>query len=428
MSDAQSPTNVLVLGASLPELAAAYEFARYGIPVTILEHPEDIPDLPRLPQSDPQGVLARWITEVGSPLREGTEPACQPRHVAPGTQWIWREDASIRVPDGSVFGIPSSPLSVHTMQAVGTGTAFRAYLDRLKPVLTIGKAQYVDTLIVNRLGKRVLDVLVDPPVSHLFGRPSSQVEVAALAPGLNETQTRVGSLTGAALAYADRYDQLAGGTIPDIGWAAFAELLRQRLTVHGAEWVELAESAELQLTDETALAEVTASGAPVATAVSGSARFAGSVLITRLAPREHRVEITFEHDEAPHAPGVEWEPGTQVTRVFEHERGRWTMRSTCTETGGFVTELRSPVVAEPVAAIPEMIEAAGFTADEVTDLRVAVGTPLAATEDPDAELSSAPSRVIDAGVAISERGLGHTIERITEHAQILRRELLGLTQ
>ncbi|MBN9612593.1 MAG: hypothetical protein J0H64_03875, partial [Actinobacteria bacterium] len=64
---------------------------------------------------------------------------------------------------------------------------------------------------------------------------ASRVEVAVAAPGLNETLSRAGSLTAAALAYSDRNVARETGVAPAAGWERFRELLLQRLVAYGVE-------------------------------------------------------------------------------------------------------------------------------------------------------------------------------------------------
>lgn len=419
---------VVVLGTGLAELGAAYEFARFGVPVTVIDDASTPRAIPRVPQSDPDGVLAAWITAIGTPLREGGGPEASPTHISPGTQWVHLAGVRVRVPDASVFGIPTSPLSRQTTESLGTGAAFRAYLDRVTPVLTIGKAQFVSTLVRKRVGARVLDTLVDPLVTHMFGVDASATQVSQLAPGLNETLTRAGSLTGAALAYLERYETLAGGVMPDIGWDAFTDLLQRRLEAHGVRWVSTPDTVQVRV--DEARDEGETRGRVIVS--SGSQRVRADVLITPDTPLSglSRTEITLVHDEAPGMPGIS--DASRMTETFstlDGEAAGWTRRTVVLPGQSFVTELRSPATEDARGCDPDAIIMAAGCEVGARDVRTTHAPPLPATDaaaQSAFERRTSDSAVIDTRVHISERGLAVTVSETHERAQALRRAILDL--
>lgn len=227
-----------VVGDSLPALTAALDLAEVGLKVRVGATNADIP---QHPLDDAGGSLAELCERLAAPVTEGG-----PRHDHLGPVTYEPDRTALRgrggawsaAPTPSVLGIPAVPLSRESTQLLGGGTAFRAYLDRIKPLLTIGKTQWLDALVNARIGVKARSILVDPVIREQFGRESSDVEVSIAAPGLNETMSRTGSLTGAALAYAERNVARETKVAPQAGWRALRESLIERLTLYSVEVVD----------------------------------------------------------------------------------------------------------------------------------------------------------------------------------------------
>lgn len=239
------PVDAVVLGRTLPTLIAALELAEVGMTVVVAGTE---PELPTAPERDPEGAIAAALERVAAPIvgsdaradgGTGTEsdtgsapvttPSVAPQLLDPSGAWAPQSDPS-------VWGIPAVPLSVDTLRLLGTRAGMRAYLDRIMPLLTIGKTRELGVLARKRLGREAWQRLVDPLVRERFGVPADAVEVAIAAPGLNEALSRAGSLTGAALAYAERYVARETTVAPAGGWAHAAQALVRRLAAYGVEF------------------------------------------------------------------------------------------------------------------------------------------------------------------------------------------------
>ena len=101
------------------------------------------------------------------------------------------------MPKGGVLGIPENPFAEDVRAIIGWSGAWRAYLDRLRPVLTIGQERSLGRLVRTRMGERVLDRLVAPVTSGVYSADPADIDVELAAPGLNAALTRAGSLAGA---------------------------------------------------------------------------------------------------------------------------------------------------------------------------------------------------------------------------------------
>ena len=213
-----TPIDVLVIGGGVAGLVAARECAQVGLKVTIIEATDAV-----------GGPVAGHILD-GLTLDSGTESfavrggtvaafvedlGLTDQIVAPNVAGAWlhlpaltsgsrkpsrgTEDASVSVPlpKAGVLGIPGSPLADDVRRVIGWSGSLRAYLDRLMPVLTIGREHSLGDLVKKRMGARVLDRLVEPVASGVYTTSAVDLEIDVVAPGLNRALTTAGSLSGA---------------------------------------------------------------------------------------------------------------------------------------------------------------------------------------------------------------------------------------
>ena len=103
------------------------------------------------------------------------------------------------LPKTGVLGIPGSPLADDVRRAIGTAGAWRAWVDRIMPVLKIGREHSLGELVEKRMGTRVLERLVEPVAGGVYSAAAKDLEIDVVAPGLNSALTVTGSLSGAVL-------------------------------------------------------------------------------------------------------------------------------------------------------------------------------------------------------------------------------------
>ncbi|GAA1058770.1 protoporphyrinogen oxidase [Agromyces bracchium] len=194
-----------MLGGGIAGLVAALECARLGLGVVVLE------------QSDrPGGCLGR-IEVDGLALDAGAESfATRNDSVSklierlgladavespnPAGAWlVWGDRngrRAARLPRTGVLGIPANPLGEDVRAIIGWGGAWRAWRDRITPILKIGRAERLGPLVRQRMGDAVLDRLVTPISAGVYSTDPDDLDVDVVAPGLNEAMTRAGSLSG----------------------------------------------------------------------------------------------------------------------------------------------------------------------------------------------------------------------------------------
>lgn len=197
--------HVVVAGGGVAGLVAALECAKVGIRVTVIEASDRLGGSIRTEEIDGLAVdlvadgfalgapaLDTLIDELG--LRDAVEPAAGDAiAVAVGSPDALRV---ARLPVG-LAGIPANPWSDDARRIIGWRGAWRAYLDRLRPPLTIGREQSLGALVRTRMGVRVRDRLVAPLAFGRFGVDVDDADADLAVPGLSTALTRAGSLAGA---------------------------------------------------------------------------------------------------------------------------------------------------------------------------------------------------------------------------------------
>ncbi|MBM7503061.1 protoporphyrinogen oxidase [Agromyces aurantiacus] len=197
--------DVVVVGGGVAGLVAALECARLGLGVVVLEQ-----------AGRPGGCVGRidldglaldsgaesFATRNGSVAellgRLGLEDRIVPPNRA-GAWLAWGERGELRaapMPRTGVLGIPANPLGEDVRAIIGWRGAWRAWLDRIIPILKIGRAERLGPLVRQRMGAAVLDRLVTPISAGVYSTDPDDLDVDVVAPGLNEAMTRAGSLSG----------------------------------------------------------------------------------------------------------------------------------------------------------------------------------------------------------------------------------------
>lgn len=227
---------VAVVGGGIAGLVAALQCAKVGISVTLFESSDRLGGIVASADLDDRmtdvaadgfrvapGALAELIDELG--LREAVVPARD------ADTWVAGPHGVAPLPAASILGIPANPFDARARRIIGSRGAWRAYVDRLRPPLTIGAERNLGALVRTRMGSRVLERMVAPLTHGIHGVPPEQVDVDRAARGLNSALTRTGSLSGAVaqqLPGADADSRPSRATIAG-GMSVFVAALAERL-------------------------------------------------------------------------------------------------------------------------------------------------------------------------------------------------------
>lgn len=202
--------HVVVIGGGIGGLVAARECAKVGMRVTLLEAADDVGGAIRKVELD--GVIIdagaeSYATRGGLVRALVEELGLADRIVTPQAGGAWLAGipgvGAAPLPVGGILGIPANPFQDDVRRIIGWSGVWRAYLDRVRPPLTIGHQLSLGRLVGSRMGAKVRDRLVAPVTTGVYSASPGDVDIDVAAPGLNSALTRVGSLSGAVQALRD---------------------------------------------------------------------------------------------------------------------------------------------------------------------------------------------------------------------------------
>lgn len=437
-------SEVLVFGGSIPALVAALDLAELGIGVRIANVPVNVPTGA---VHDPSGEVSELLERLAAPISEGGRESEEARPVCRAADRVclrarngeWKPQ-----PVPEVWGVPAVPISSDSIAVLGTGGALRAYLDRIKPVLTIGKQANLGKLIESRMGAAARELLAEPLVYERFGVKSTAVDAAIAAPGFNESLTVAGSLSGAVMQYSDRHVARETTVSPDGGWEVVAELLLRRLENYGAERLDAAvvrldaEESDLWVARDEAGRERVYNAVIVSDAASLPA---GSELrdeVASLEPSKFRAYVEIGIN--PGKPLVDAsgeEVSSTLQLVADPSGSVWSVRSTPLGDSAWVAELAGPTTEgrpqQPTPSdVANLVTRAGLRAvGNEPKIRVEPA-PHATQAERDAIEGSllawrlAHDTVVLASEALNAGDLGASLVEAGAHAVQLRRRLIGI--
>ncbi|GAA4488502.1 protoporphyrinogen/coproporphyrinogen oxidase [Microbacterium panaciterrae] len=350
---------IAVIGGGVAGLVAAESVAAIGAHVTVFE------------AADAAGGAVRRGEADGLTFDAGAESfAVRGGHVRalieelglgglvvspePGGAWVAGiPGGAAPLPKGGLLGIPANPFAEDVRRVIGWSGTWRAWLDRLRPPLTIGHDHSLGRLVRKRMGDRVLDRLVAPVSTGVYSAHPDDIDVDAAAPTLNAALTRTGSLSGAVTEVTGGAGRAPGAAVQGLsgGMSALVDGLIARLELLGSE-VRTASPVERLERDADGwivrVGSVPEPGAsPVPEPVEGTSRFDAVILATDeatarrlLAPHvpdleavtagsSPRIEIVTlvldapELDSAPRGSGVLTVPGSHTAKALTHSTAKW---------------------------------------------------------------------------------------------------------
>ncbi|WP_426187523.1 protoporphyrinogen oxidase [Microbacterium sp. TWP3-1-2b2] len=405
--------HVIVVGGGIGGLVAARECAKVGMNVTVLEAGTSLGGAIRRAELDSIVVDAgaeSYATRGGHVRELLAELGLTDRIVNPNPAGAWLVGipgvAAAPLPKGGILGIPSNPFADDVRRIIGWGGAWRAYVDRLRPPLTIGKERSLGRLVAKRMGDKVRDRLVAPVTAGVYSAHPDDVDTEVAAPGLNEALTRAGSLSGGvAQLLAERADRakkapgsaveaLAGGMsalvdalasdLVELGAVVRTGVDVRSLARAGAGWTVTfplgAEAGEGADAGEEVIETLTADAVIVATAEPGARTLLESHVdalgAPGAAPEIEIVSLLLDApalDAAPRGTGVLTVPGSHTAKALTHATSKWSWLREAAG-GRHIVRVSFGAQNEPAAtAVLDDDDAARLALREATEM---LGVPL----------------------------------------------------
>ncbi|MCU1450454.1 MAG: Protoporphyrinogen oxidase, partial [Acidimicrobiales bacterium] len=193
------PRSVVVVGGGVAGLATAWYLQRAGVEATVLEAADRAGGKVRSAELDgvrldvgPDTFLGRvpWAVELCRDLGLGDD-LVQP---ATTRAWLWSRADLRPLPQGLALGVPLDFTALARSGVVSPAGVARAALDVVLPQSRLPADPSVADVMEARLGREVLERLVDPLIGGINAGRSDRLSLAAVAPDLAGAARRHRSL------------------------------------------------------------------------------------------------------------------------------------------------------------------------------------------------------------------------------------------
>jgi protoporphyrinogen/coproporphyrinogen III oxidase len=180
-------SRVVVIGAGIAGLSAARALVRDGVEVTVLESATRVGG--KLKISDVGGVpvdegAEMFLRRVPEALALVDELGWSDRLASPVTASasVWARGALRPMPEGTVMGLPSRPEPLRGV--LSAAEVARVRLDPILPGGAPGDDVSVGRWVRHRVGRAVVDRLVDPLLGGVYAGRADELSLAATIPQL----------------------------------------------------------------------------------------------------------------------------------------------------------------------------------------------------------------------------------------------------
>ncbi|MEV6109981.1 protoporphyrinogen oxidase [Streptomyces sp. NPDC051940] len=192
----------VVIGGGIAGLAAARRLLRGGARVTVLEAADRVGgklyagEIEGLPVDlGAESMLARRPEAVDLAREVGLGDALRP--VAVAGAYVWTRDALRPMPQGHVMGVPASADVLRASGVVSDEALARiAHEAELAPA-EVGDDVAVGAYVASRLGREVVDRLVEPLLGGVYAGDAYRISLRAAMPALYDALRAGRTLTDA---------------------------------------------------------------------------------------------------------------------------------------------------------------------------------------------------------------------------------------
>lgn len=319
----QPPGQVVVIGGGIAGLSAAYDLARAGARVTLLEASDRLggklwaDEIAGVPVDlGAESLLARRPEAVALAREVGLAGELEPPAVLGAA--LWTRGKLRPMPKGHVMGVPGDLGPLAASGVLSAAGLARLPLDHVLPRTDVGEDVAVGGYVAARLGHEVVDRLVEPLLGGVYAGNAYQMSLRAAMPqlyaaardgrSLIESARRIQLKAAAQASGGPVFNGVRGGVgrLP----LAVAEACRAAGAVieTGAPVRELRRSGphgwQVVLVDRTlradavvlavpaeAAARLLAAESPAAAAELGTVEYAGTALVTMAFRRRDLLQL-----------------------------------------------------------------------------------------------------------------------------------------
>jgi protoporphyrinogen/coproporphyrinogen III oxidase len=197
--------NVVIIGAGISGLSAAYDLERGGVSCTILEKQARLGGLIETRVAGectldcgPDSFLAAKPEALALITELGLEDEVIGSNDHQRTTYIWKHGRLIALPEGVMMIVPSRLMPMAKSPLLSWGTKLRMAAEYFR-----GQGPSVDRsvadFVIDHFGKETLDYLAEPLLSGVYGGDPARLSVASVLPRFLQMEAKYGSLVRAVL-------------------------------------------------------------------------------------------------------------------------------------------------------------------------------------------------------------------------------------
>jgi protoporphyrinogen/coproporphyrinogen III oxidase len=186
---AEAARHVVVIGGGISGLAAAYDLARGGARVTLLEASRRLggkllaDEIAGVPVDlGAESLLARRPEAIDLAREVGLGDDLEPPAVAGAT--VWTRGRLRPMPKGHVMGVPGDLAPLAASGVLSAAGLARLPLDHVLPRTEVGDDVAVGRFVAARLGREVVDRLVEPLLGGVYAGNAYEISLRAAVPQL----------------------------------------------------------------------------------------------------------------------------------------------------------------------------------------------------------------------------------------------------
>lgn len=215
---------IAILGGGISGLAAAHQLEKAriadpGISYTLYEaserlggviHSERVQDC--LIEAGPDSFLTEKPAAAKLCAELGIANRILGSNDAQRVTWILVGKRLVPLPDGLMFMVPTRLIPTATTRLFSWRTKLRMGMELLHPPMPPGKDESVSSMVERHFGPEIVDRLVDPLLSGVYGGNASTLSARAVLGRLVEMESRYGSLCRGMLAARKRMCSPSGSS------------------------------------------------------------------------------------------------------------------------------------------------------------------------------------------------------------------------
>jgi oxygen-dependent protoporphyrinogen oxidase len=196
---------VVIVGAGISGLSAAYDLERGGVSCTILEKRGRLGGVIETRVAGectldcgPDSFLAAKPEALALITELGLENEVIGSNDHQRTTYIWKHARLIALPEGVMMIVPSRILAMAKSPLLSWGTKMRMAAEYFRgPGPSVDRS--VADFVIDHFGQETLDYLAEPLLSGVYGGDPARLSVASVLPRFLQMEAKYGSLVRAVL-------------------------------------------------------------------------------------------------------------------------------------------------------------------------------------------------------------------------------------